>query len=246
MHQKVSRRNWIATFSGLIAAGGLFGKAGCSPGSRGGTSPARFGDFRHFFGDLHNHSEMGYAKGSLDRVFDIAAGHLDFISHTPHSHWHDLPSMEGGKEKIWLDGFEATRRLYPRLAELNEQYHEPGRFVTFPGYEWHSSYYGDFCIIFPTTDSPLTFYDSLKELQEFAAGKKALLVPHHPAYLSGQRGANPEHWDGRVTKHLEIFSEHGNAETDEGPLDYIRHSMGGRWTPNTLQAILASGRRVGV
>jgi hypothetical protein len=48
-----------------------------------------------------------------------------------------------------------------------------------------------------------------------------------------------------VTPLLEIYSEHGNAESDEGPFDYIRHSMGGRWTPNTYQAVLDAGYRVG-
>ncbi|HLA40059.1 MAG TPA: DUF3604 domain-containing protein, partial [Candidatus Glassbacteria bacterium] len=246
MHRNINRRKWIAGFTSLFAAGGLFSKIGCKPTDKAGSPAAHFGDFHHYFGDLHNHSEMGYASGSLERVFDIAAGRLDFLAHTPHSHWPDVPRMPGGMEKKWLDGFAATRRLYPRLTELNREYHNPGRFVTFQGYEWHSSFYGDFCIVFPGDDSPLTHYYSLKDLQDFTAGKNAFLIPHHPAYLRGHRGANPEHWDGRITRHLEIYSEHGNAENDEGPLDYIRHSMGGRWTPNTLQAILASGRRVGV
>ncbi len=93
---------------------------------------------------------------------------------------------------------------------------------------------------------PPTHFDSLRELQNFAYGKGALLIPHHPAYRQGRRGANPTFWDTRVTRHLEIFSEHGNAENNHGPYDYIRHSMGGRWSPNTLQHILDDGHRVGI
>jgi len=45
---------------------------------------------------------------------------------------------------------------------------------------------------------------------------------------------------------LEIYSEHGNAESIDGPFPYIRHSMGGRWSKNTLQDALSDGHRIGV
>jgi hypothetical protein len=45
---------------------------------------------------------------------------------------------------------------------------------------------------------------------------------------------------------VEIFSEHGNAESDRGPYRYIRHSMGGRDTHNTLQWLWQQGVQVGV
>jgi hypothetical protein len=41
------------------------------------------------------------------------------------------------------------------------------------------------------------------------------------------------------------MSEHGCAECDRGPFDYIRHSMGGRWTANTIAPQLAKGVRFG-
>ena len=246
MDSQMDRRSWLARLGGILAAGSLVGKTSCSPGRKKETGAEMGKDYNHYFGDLHNHCNIGYAQGSVERVYEIAAGHLDFLAFTPHSHWHDVPIMEQDKQNKWLEGFEKTRKRWPDIQDLNERYHEPGKFVTFPGYEWHSSEFGDFCIIFPTEDSPLTHYDSLKDLQEFAAKKGALLIPHHPAYLQGRRGANPKHWDKRVSRLLEIYSEHGNAESDEGPLDYIRHSMGGRSTPNTFQAVLAAGHRVGV
>jgi hypothetical protein len=45
---------------------------------------------------------------------------------------------------------------------------------------------------------------------------------------------------------VEIFSEHGNAESDRSPYRYIRHSMGGRYTKNTLQWLWQQGVKVGV
>jgi len=246
MKNRMDRRNWLTCLGGILAAGTLLGKTSCKSKTDERAVGEEGKKFNHYFGDLHNHCSVGYARGSVERLFEIAESHLDFLCFTPHSHWHDVPIMEQNKQQKWLKGFEVTRRRWPDVQELNRQYHKPGRFVTFPGYEWHSSQYGDFCLVFPTDDSPLTHYDSLRQLQEFAFQKGALLIPHHPGYRQGRRGANPKFWDERVTRLLEIYSEHGNAECDEGPFDYIRHSMGGRWTPNTLQAILAKGYRVGV
>ena len=32
-----------------------------------------------FWGDIHNHGNIGYARGSLERAYDIAQSHLDFF-----------------------------------------------------------------------------------------------------------------------------------------------------------------------
>ncbi len=253
----MDRRNWLAKLGGLLTTGGVISAAACGKTAQNTPAPtASHGaeglpeglpeGLNCYFGDLHNHCEVGYARGSLTRAFEIAGSHLDFVSCTPHSWWPDVPKMTQGKEQKWLDGFEVAKRRWPEVQQLNMDYHRPGEFVTFPGYEWHSSQFGDFCIISPDDELPLIRFDELKKLQQYAFDKGALLIPHHPGYLQGHRGANPAHWDARVTRLLEIFSEHGNAESEEGSQDYIRHSMGGRWRPNTFQAVLEAGHRVGV
>ncbi|MHC4558045.1 MAG: hypothetical protein ACYS80_12160, partial [Planctomycetota bacterium] len=42
-----------------------------------------------YWGDVHNHNAVGYARGSLERSYDIARSHLDFFCFTGHSQWHD-------------------------------------------------------------------------------------------------------------------------------------------------------------
>ncbi len=247
----MDRRNWLAGLGALLTTGGAISTAACAKTEQSANAPAGRAEglpegLNHYYGDLHNHCEVGYARGSLTRAFEIAGSHLDFFSCTPHSWWHDVPKMTQGKEKKWLEGFETTKRRWPEVQQLNKEYHRPGEFVTFPGYEWHSSHFGDFCIVSPGDELPLTHFNELKKLQQFAFDEGALLIPHHPAYLRGHRGANPEHWDPRVNKLLEIYSEHGSAESEEGGVDYIRHSMGGRWEPNTMRAVLEAGHRVGV
>ena len=84
------------------------------------------------------------------------------------------------------------------------------------------------------------------KLLEFAGEKRALAIPHHLAYARGWRGANFDHFNGKVSPVVEIFSEHGCSESITAPVgDFIRHSMGGRVTENTVERQLSSGRRFG-
>jgi hypothetical protein len=135
---------------------------------------------------------------------------------------------------------------WDKVKRLAGEYHEPGRFVPFIGYEWHSSSYGDVCIIFPGDQAELAYINSIKGFQKFARDAGAILIPHHPGYLEGWRGQNWSVLDPTVSPVVEIFSEHGNAESDLGPHRYIRHSMGGRYTQNTLQWLWEQGVKVGV
>ena len=199
-----------------------------------------------YWGDLHNHGEVGYAKGSLERAYDIARSHLDFFCYTGHSQWHDMPKMPQDKHLKWVRGFEVMKNNWDKVKRLAGKYHEPGKFVPFIGYEWHSSSYGDVCIVFPGDKAELVYIDGIRGFQKFARDASAILIPHHPGYLEGWRGQNWSVLDPEVSPVVEIFSEHGNAESDLGPHRYIRHSMGGRFTQNTLQWLWEQGVKVGV
>jgi len=208
-----------------------------------GKEPA----YNHYFGDVHNHNAVGYAKGSLRRSFEIARNqHLDFYALTPHAHWHDIEKYEGAVEEKWLHGFEVTKSSWPDVLNIVREFHEPGEFVTFPGYEWHSSGMGDYHLLFPEEDPELFLADTLEELQDFVRRTGAIMIPHHPANIQGRRGANFDRRDPKLAPLLEVYSEWGNAVSDRGPYPYIRHSPGGRWTKNTLQYRLAQGDRFGI
>jgi hypothetical protein len=207
-------------------------------------SPA---NYQVFFGDIHNHNADGYATSELRRAFEIARNQrLDFYARTPHAHWHDIGQYEGGIEQMWLDGFEVTKNRWDDVLEMVREFHKPGEFVTFPGYEWHSTNFGDYHLVFPYADAPLVLPDTLKELQDFVRETGAIMIPHHPANRQGMRGANFQERDPELAPLLEVYSEWGNAVSDHGPYPYIRHSHGGRWTQNTLQYRLAQGDRLGV
>lgn len=199
-----------------------------------------------YWGDIHNHNAVGYAKGSLERSYDIAKRHLDFYCFTGHSQWHDMPIMPQNKHMKWVRGFEVMKNNWEKVVRLANDSYKPNEFVSFLGYEWHSSMYGDVCIIFPDSRGDLVYKDSIQAFQQFARERGAILIPHHPAYLQGWRGQNWSVLDTSLSPVLEIFSEHGNAETDRVPHRYIRHSMGGRYTRNTLEWLLKQGAKIGV
>jgi hypothetical protein len=205
----------------------------------------KFEEKNIFWGDIHNHCNIGYARGSLERAYEIAQSHLDFYCFTPHSQWHDI--SESSNFERFTKGFEVTRQNWEKVKRYANESYRPGEFVSFIGYEWHSSMYGDVCIIMPGHEGELVYLDDIRDLQQFAREHNAVLIPHHPAYQQGWRGQN---WSVLgpvdVSPVVEVFSEHGNAESDRAPYPYLRHSMGGRSTKNTIQYLLGQGHRVGL
>jgi hypothetical protein len=198
-----------------------------------------------FWGDLHNHNAVGYAKGSLERSIDLAREHLDFFAFTGHASWHDLPHMEGDRHMVWVNGFKAHADHWNKTRRMLQEA-TTDTFTALLGYEWHSSVFGDYCMIFDQDQPELFLPDHVDKLLDFAEAKGALAIPHHLGYLEGWRGANWRYFrGGRVSPVVEIMSEHGCTEFDRGPFDYITHSQGGRWTQNTVAPRLATGTRFG-
>jgi len=242
---RVDRRRFLKD-TAAAGAGMALGTGAPVVQRAAGSEPARSSAMNLYWGDLHNHGEVGYAKGSLERAYDIARSHLDFFCFTGHSQWHDMPKMPQDKHLKWVRGFEVMKNNWDKVKRLAGEYHQPGKFVPFIGYEWHSSSYGDVCIIFPGDEAELAHINGIRGFQKFARDAGAILIPHHPGYQEGWRGQNWSVLDTGVSPVVEIFSEHGNAESDLGPYRYIRHSMGGRYTQNTLQWLWEQGVKVGV
>ena len=197
-----------------------------------------------YWGDLHNHNAVGYAQGSLARSIDLAREHLDFFAFTGHASWHDMPEMPGDRHMKWVRGFEVHAKHWPRTRQMIADANDD-EFVAILGYEWHSSHFGDYCLLFDSDQQELFLPDHVDKLLDFAEANQALAIPHHVGYLQGWRGANWKHFRASVSPVVEIFSEHGCTESDRAPFPMIRHSMSGRWTANTIARQLARGLRFG-
>ena len=203
------------------------------------------GNRQILFGDIHNHNAYGYGVGSLERSIDIARTHLDFFAFTGHSSWHDMEQMEGGREQHWLKGFEKLKEGWPTVQGMIADANRDEIFSAFLGFEWHSSFFGDHCVVFPDDHQPLAYPDHIKGLRDFCSERNALMIPHHLAYPEGHRGVNWGVFEETCTPVVEIFSEHGNSEDDRGLFTYFNHSMGPRETSQTVRAALAKGARFG-
>lgn len=201
--------------------------------------------YRLLFGDIHNHNSYGYGIGSLERAIDVARTHLDFFAFTGHSSWHDMVPMEGGREEHWLKGFARLKEGWPNVQALVADANRGPDFTSFLGFEWHSSRYGDQCVVFPDDFQPLHYTDNVSELRRFCRAHGALMIPHHLGYPEGHRGVNWNVFREACTPVVEIFSEHGNSEHDRGPCPFFSHSMGGRETSQTVRHALSRGLRFG-
>jgi hypothetical protein len=201
--------------------------------------------YRILYGDIHNHNAHGYGVGSIERSLEVARTHLDFFAFTGHSSWHDMPAMEGGRERHWIEGFKRLKDTWPRVQQVIAGGNRDGEFCAFLGFEWHSSQWGDQCVVFPGDDRPLFYAAEPERLRRFCIEERALMIPHHLAYPKGRRGVNWDCFHEVCTPVVEIYSEHGNSEDDRGPFPFFTHSMGGRETANTARAALAAGRRFG-
>jgi hypothetical protein len=237
---EVNRRTFVS--SSLTAS--LLGIA--RPMSRAKAAADDDGSpFQLYWGDLHNHNAVGYAKGSLQRSIEIAREHLDFFAFTGHASWHDMPKMPGQRHMKWVNGFKTHHDHWNKTRGMIVDASDDS-FTALLGYEWHSSQFGDYCLIFPEDQSELYLPNHVEKLLKFAGEKKALAIPHHLAYARGWRGANFDHFSPSVSPVVEIFSEHGCSESVAAPVgDFIRHSMGGRVTENTIERQLSKGLRFG-
>jgi len=202
---------------------------------------------RPYWGDLHlnlHHPGMD----QVDEVFAMARDHLDFfpIAYYPY----DYAPLPGGLHSESIGLSDQALRDWERIEEAVRAHHEPGRFVTFPGYEWHGNRRsGGDHNVFYLEQGPLALPDTLPELYQHCRATGAIAIPHHTAYRTGpgSRGKDWDLHDEELSPVAEIFSHHGCSEAVDAPLPLARNrSMGPRVSGGTIQEGLARGYRVGI
>ena len=200
---------------------------------------------RIFWGDLHNHNEIGYGKGSLERTYRIARNTLDICAFSAHGFWPDPPASDPQMVDYHLQAFDRISQQFPvAVAEANAQY-KPGKFVTLIAYEWHSIQWGDFVILFPGSSGELYRGADLEDISDYARSQGALLIPHHSAYLHGWRGTAWDALDPELSPLVEVHSEHGSSFDRESIWPMVLHSMGGSTASQTVVEQLRRGRHIG-
>ncbi len=90
-------------------------------------------DRLHYWGDLHGQSEETVGSNTIDQFFSFArdTAFLDVAGHQGND-------------------FQVTPPFWEKIQQTTRRFYEPGRFVTFPGYEWsgNTGMGGDHNVIF--------------------------------------------------------------------------------------------------
>jgi hypothetical protein len=161
-----------------------------------------------FWGDFHGQTKETVATGSLDEYFSFArdVGGVDFAA------WQG-------------NDFQVTRELWNRVTKKVKEYHEPGKFVTFLGYEWsgltpaggdHNVYFlGDegelhrsnHWLIDDRSEEPSDRYPISKLWETFKGRRDIISVAH-----IGGRHANLDFHDPKRVPLIEVHSHHGTFE----------------------------------
>jgi hypothetical protein len=199
-----------------------------------------------YWGDLHNHNEIGYGKGSCERAYALARNALDFLAFTPHGWWPDQPPQDPKVAKYHRDGFERVARRWAEVEARANAATEDGRFVAFVAVEWHSCRWGDYHLLFPGPKGEICRAEDHAGLVAFARERGALAIPHHVGYREGWRGADWAANDERRFPVAEVYSEHGTTFEAPSHRGMYSHSMGGVSREQTVLEQLRRGRVVGL
>jgi hypothetical protein len=164
--------------------------------------------YRLYWGDAHGQTKETVGTGSvpeyLSYVRDVAG--LDFTS------WQG-------------NDFQITKPLWEHVKKLIRQFHEPGKFITFLGYEWsgltpaggdHNIYFlgddeqihrSDHWLIEDKSDEDTDRYPISELWNTFRGRKDVLAVPH-----VGGRYGNFDFYDPEFIPVIEVHSNHGTFE----------------------------------
>jgi mycothiol synthase len=186
----------------------------------------------YFIGDLHAHCFMSEAEGYTDEVYTWARDErfLDFVSISQQAHG-------------YLDNETWTVAKY-----MNERYLDEGRFVTFLGFEWQHTGYGDKIIHYLNGDQPYLLpsderYNTPSKLYQALRESDAFIVSHHPGYHLDNwvPGTDADAMETDVDRLMELWSMHGSSEGyDLGDRPLVQFDEN-----NMVMQALRKGVRVG-
>lgn len=200
--------------------------------------------YKLYWGDTHLNIRQGHLAQWHDS-FEAARDHLDFlaVAYYPMDVYTRVPGLgveSWHNRPQYLHGWK-------RINQLCREFNEPGRFVTYPGYEWHGDrkHWGDHNVFYPTEGYPLDDTDAIETLYAHLRARGGIAIPHHLAYLVGERGKDWDHFDPAISPFAELYSNHGSSEQVINPF-LQRNAHMGPWTSGGSYVDgLAQGLRVG-
>ena len=208
---------------------------GALEGMRADVNPivVRESTTRLIWADLHGHSSLSDGTGTPEDYFTYArdVARLDAIALTDHDHWGIRP-------------LDDSAELADHILRTALRFHDRGRFVTIPGYEWTSWIHGHRHVLYFDEEAPIHSSidfatDRPDELWKALRGQPALTFAHHSA---GEPVAT--NWSFRPDPELEPLTEvssvHGMSEAADAPLPVYGAIHG-----NFVRDVLLRGARFG-
>jgi hypothetical protein len=186
--------------------------------------------YRVFWGDIHGHTQNSDGLGeTADEYYAYARDRadLDVCALTDHG----LAHLEKARQAV-------------------KDCYEPGRFVTFLGWEWdaRSAGHGDKCLYLLNPDdappkgwprSAPALWEALQQAYGDNAERRIITGPHMFTYPDALGW--PEVWNPAFERFVEVYSGHGMSEYPGNP-----RALGGAKPGATMQEALARGLRFGV
>ncbi|MFD2114887.1 hypothetical protein ACFSTH_16245 [Paenibacillus yanchengensis] len=200
-----------------------------------------------YWGDIHNHCGISYGFGSLENALKTAKEQLDFVSITGHASWYDMPDRKAPLEYLvdfHTEGFAKLEKHWDEVRAVVKSYNVDHEFVTFQGYEAHSSAYGDHHYITPDDDFPIVKGETPLDIINQLRPRRVIAVPHHVGYTPGYRGGNWDNFNPDISPIVEVVSKHGCGLSVNSKLPYY-HDMGPRDSRSTVYAAIARKLKVG-
>ena len=184
-----------------------------------------------YFGDIHGHSRLSDGTGTPEDYYRFAreVSGLHVAALTDHADYGTIP-IEGA---VWK-----------RIRRAANQANEPGRFVTFLGFEWTNWTYGHRNVYYRDGDGPVfrsidSESDTPQELWELLQPHEAMTIAHHvgggPVRTDWTIAPGPKEWL------VEICSIHGCSEFYGGEATIYRPVRGA-----FVRDALERGYRLGI
>ena len=65
-----------------------------------------------------------------------------------------MPKMPNDAHMKWVNGFQVLKENWTKVQKLAAESNRKGKFVSILAYEWHSSFFGDYCLYYPVDNAP--------------------------------------------------------------------------------------------
>lgn len=224
----------------------------------------------YFWGDIHGQTLMSDGQLTPDEYYRYGRDEemLDFCAITDHDTHMTRRDRVADDEYLLSPFWREPLSPWHIIKYETERFNQPGKFVTFLGYEWTASHkftprdmcFGHKNVYYLSDDEPMYSHidpesNTPKKLYNLLRNKEAIVIPHHtsrpvsldPSYAKSPEGRNVygagtdwNYHDEDLERLVEIYSKWGNSEYYHCPRPVIDSTPEG-----VIQRALRRGYKMG-